>query len=71
MSGEGAVSAVVRFICHIPLFIYAFSGIKHWNFVKNHADLLLQPPLGQKVLVAEGCAGPGVGNSAQNVQAHS
>ncbi|KAI0469604.1 hypothetical protein F4859DRAFT_487205 [Xylaria cf. heliscus] len=56
--GEGAVSGVVRFLCHVPLFYYAFSAINHYNFVKGHKGVLLAPPLSSKVFVAEVFAGP-------------
>ncbi|KAI1749999.1 hypothetical protein F4782DRAFT_510982, partial [Xylaria castorea] len=56
--GEGAISGVVRFICHIPLFYYAFTSINHYNFVKDHMRVLLAPPLGSKVFVAEVFSGP-------------
>ncbi|KAI0437300.1 hypothetical protein F4803DRAFT_539317 [Xylaria telfairii] len=56
--GEGAISGVVRFICHVPLFYYAFTSINHFNFVKGHMRVLLAPPLGSKVFVAEVFSGP-------------
>ncbi|KAI0458627.1 hypothetical protein F5B21DRAFT_400078 [Xylaria acuta] len=56
--GEGAISGVVRFICHVPLFYYAFTSVNHFNFVKGHMRILLAPPLGSKVFVAEVFSGP-------------
>ncbi|KAI0866593.1 hypothetical protein F4860DRAFT_499914 [Xylaria cubensis] len=56
--GAGAVSGVVRFLCHVPLFYYAFTNINHYNFVKAHMRVLLAPPLSSKIFVAEVFSGP-------------
>jgi hypothetical protein len=59
--GHGAVSGVVRFICHIPLFVLAFFGTSNYIYVKKHAQILLVPPYNEhKILAAEGFSGPGV-----------
>ncbi|RYC56449.1 hypothetical protein CHU98_g9751 [Xylaria longipes] len=54
----GAISGVVRFLCHVPLFYYAITSMNHYNFVKAHMKVLLAPPLGSKVFVAEVFSGP-------------
>lgn len=59
--GNGAVSAAVRFICHLPLFVLAFFGTTNYVYVKKHAQILLVPPYNKhEILVAEGFSGPGV-----------
>ncbi|KAL3475375.1 hypothetical protein BJX99DRAFT_160119 [Aspergillus californicus] len=54
----GVVSGVVRFVCHIPIFMYGVGGINEYTFIQKHADILLQPPLGQIVLTAAKLSGP-------------
>ncbi|KAI0903975.1 hypothetical protein F4823DRAFT_616644 [Ustulina deusta] len=56
--GEGTISGVIRFICHLPFAFYAFTAISHFTFVKNHMGVLLAPPLGPRILVGETFAGP-------------
>ena len=56
----GAISGVIRFICHLPLGFYCVNAMKHWQLVKQHASLLLAPPLSHKIQVGEQFAGPWV-----------
>ncbi|KAI1122934.1 hypothetical protein F5Y10DRAFT_252888 [Nemania abortiva] len=56
--GEGAISGVIRFLCHLPFGYYAFAGISHFTFVNNHKGILIAPPLSSKVVVGEAFAGP-------------
>ncbi|KAL4798207.1 hypothetical protein BDV19DRAFT_386493 [Aspergillus venezuelensis] len=59
-SPGGIVSGVVRFLAHIPLFIYGINGIQDLKFFQKHAGILLQPPIGDVALIAEKMGG-GVG----------
>lgn len=54
------VSAVIRFASHLPLGFYFVTGLRHWKLVKQHAGILLGPPLSHTILVGEQFAGPGV-----------
>lgn len=60
MTVRGSTLGLVRFVCHIPLFIYMIWGMHNYLFVKKHAGILLAPPLGRWVLLVESFAGPGV-----------
>ncbi|KAI0404522.1 hypothetical protein F4802DRAFT_566301 [Xylaria palmicola] len=56
--GEGTLSGIIRFVCHLPFAFYAFGGISDFNFVKDHMGVLLAPPLGPKVFVGNVFGGP-------------
>ena len=58
--GSGVISAVIRFLCHLPLGYYCNDAMHHWNLVKKHAGILLGPPLNHKIQVGEQFAGPWV-----------
>lgn len=48
---HGAVfGGVIRFVCHIPLFIFGFQGLGIWKLVQQHADTVLAPPLESRTL---------------------
>ncbi|ORY16586.1 hypothetical protein BCR34DRAFT_584250 [Clohesyomyces aquaticus] len=60
MGSGGAVSAGVRFLCHLPLFMLAIFGTANYTYVQKHAQILLAPPYNKhKILTAEGLSGPG------------
>ncbi|KAL4927872.1 uncharacterized protein BDV17DRAFT_113373 [Aspergillus undulatus] len=56
-SPGGVVAGVVRFLAHIPLFLYGVNGIQDLKFFQKHATIILQQPLGNVVLVAEKMGG--------------
>lgn len=56
--GGGAISGTIRFLCHLPFGYYAFTGVGHFTFVKDHMRTLLAPPLSPKVYVGEVFSGP-------------
>ncbi|KAI0096240.1 hypothetical protein GGR51DRAFT_47473 [Nemania sp. FL0031] len=56
--GEGAISGAIRFICHLPFGYYAFVGIGHFTFIRDHREVLLASPLTPKVFVGEVFSGP-------------
>ncbi|KAJ2988562.1 hypothetical protein NUW58_g3910 [Xylaria curta] len=56
--GRGAVSAAIRFLCHVPFGYYAFAGVNHFTFIRDHSDVLLTPPLGPRIFVGEVFSGP-------------
>jgi hypothetical protein len=60
MAGSGAISAVIRFACHLPLGVYQSLALAHWKFVKKNTGILLEPPFSGKILMGEQFAGPGV-----------
>ncbi|OCK78590.1 hypothetical protein K432DRAFT_383752 [Lepidopterella palustris CBS 459.81] len=56
--GPGIISGVIRFLCHVPLGYYCVEAMGDWKLVKNHAGILLGPPLSHKIQIGELFAGP-------------
>jgi hypothetical protein len=49
VSGYGAPSGVIRFACHLPLGMLAFTANSQTNFVFNHAAKLLSPEFNHNI----------------------
>jgi hypothetical protein len=58
--GKGGISAAIQFLCLFPLGMYMDMAMRHWNLVKEHAGILLGPPLSHKIQVGEQFGGPWV-----------
>ncbi|KAJ8130840.1 hypothetical protein O1611_g2789 [Lasiodiplodia mahajangana] len=56
--GDGAISGAIRFLCHLPFGYYAFVGISHFTFIRDHRGILLAPPLSPNVYIGEVFSGP-------------
>ncbi|KAI1111525.1 hypothetical protein F5Y14DRAFT_424844 [Nemania sp. NC0429] len=56
--GEGAISAAIRFLCHLPFGYYAFTGVSKFEYIRDHMGVLLAPPLGHHIFVGEVFSGP-------------
>ncbi|KAI1166790.1 hypothetical protein F5B18DRAFT_604197 [Nemania serpens] len=56
--GGGAISATIRFLCHLPFGYYAFTGVGQFTYVRDHMGVLLAPPLGHHIFVGKVFSGP-------------
>lgn len=59
--GHGTVSAVVRFLCHVPLFALVICGTLNYVYLQKHAQILLVAQYNKDKILAAGIfSGPGV-----------
>ncbi|KAI3332065.1 hypothetical protein HD806DRAFT_179665 [Xylariaceae sp. AK1471] len=52
------ISCVIRFLCNLPLALYAFPGLPYHHYFRNNMEALLAPPLGKEIFVGEVLSGP-------------